>query len=135
MTGHAGRDYLIKKNGTTIAGITAVNMTVNGAPVSNEDQTDKGFAAYLPCIMVDRSLEFGAEGVLLGDVLHDIALDTADVSPSFLADVTFEAPNGDVISGDFVMSGYTEGAPFKEAMTFTCTFTSDGAWTFTPDTP
>ena len=49
----------------------------------------------------------------------------------FLTDLTYEFANGDVISGNFFMGTYTEGAPKDEASTFSTTFTSHGGWTYT----
>lgn len=130
MAGQAGRNFVVEKNSVVIAGVRATNMTKNGAPIPDDDQNDDGFSSFIPGVMVDQTLEFSVEGVVKSEVLRDIALSTLADSPCFFDDLTFTTPSGAVISGDFVMTAYTEGAPYKEAMTFSATFTSDGAWTY-----
>lgn len=130
MAKTAGRLCVIKKNGTTIGGGRTVNMTVNGAPIDTTDQNDNGFTNYLADILTGRSLQFSIDGQEEDQVLRDIALATA-ADTHFLDDLTFEFPNGDEISGNFVMSAYAETGPYGEAQTFNATFMSDGQWTYT----
>lgn len=130
MAKASGRLCVIKKNATTIGGGRTVSMTVNGAPVNVEDQGDNGFATYLSGVLTGQSIELTIEGYEEDQVLRDLALGTA--SGRFLTDITFEFPNGDEISGSFVLSAYSETGAFEDGQTFTGTFTSDGAWTYTP---
>jgi predicted secreted protein len=124
-----GRLCVIKKNTTTIAGGRTVGMTVNGSPINVEDQGDSGFATYLPDVLTGQSIELTIEGYEEDQVLRDISLGTA--SGKFLTDLTFDFPNGDEISGDFVMTAYSETGAYEDGQTFNATFGSDGAWTFT----
>jgi predicted secreted protein len=129
MAKTAGRLCVIKKAATTIGGIRTAGMTVNGSPINVEDQGDNGFATYLSGILTGQSLEITGEGYEEDQVLRDIALGVA--SGRFMSDITFEFPNGDEISGNFVLSGYSETGAFEDGQTFTATFTSDGSWTYT----
>lgn len=125
-----GRLCLIKKATTTIAGGRTVGMTVNGSPIDVQDQTDEGFVTMLAGILTGRSIELTIDGYEEDNVLRDIATDTTATS-SFLTDITFEFPNGDALSGSWVLSAYSETGAYEDAQTFTASFTSDGQWTFT----
>ena len=131
MAKTAGRLCVIKKGGTTIGGGRTVGMTVNGAPVDVQDQGDNGFQTFLADVLIGRSIALTIDGYEEDQVLRDIALATTSTG-QFITDLTFEFPNGDAISGDFVLSGYTETGAYEDGQTFNATFGSDGAWTYTP---
>lgn len=125
-----GRLCLIKKNAVTIAGGRTVSVTVNGSPIDVQDQGDSGFVTHLAGILTGRSLELSIEGYEEDNVLRDIAMSTT-ATDSFLTDITFEFPDGDEISGSFVLSGYSETGVYEDAQTFSGSFTSNGTWTYT----
>lgn len=129
MAKQAGRLCVIKKNSTTIGGARTVSLTVNGAPINVEDQGDEGIATYLAGVLTGRSLEMTIEGYEEDQVIRDIALASTSTG-QFLDDITFEFPNGDSISGDFVLTAYSETGAYEDGQTFTATLASDGAWTF-----
>lgn len=129
MAQQAGRDCVIKKNSTAIAGARTVGITVNGSPISIEDQGDDGIATYLDGVLTGQSLELTIEGVEEDGILRGIA--TGAASGKFLTDLTFEYPDGDVISGDFVMTAYSETGAYEDAQMFNATFSSNGTWTVT----
>ncbi len=129
MVKTAGRLCVIKKNAVTIGGARTVGITVNGTPINVEDQGDEGFAVYLTGILTGRSLEMTLEGYEEDQVLRDIAL-AATATGQFMTDLTFEFPNGDNITGDFVLTAYTETGAYEDGQTFSATFSSDDAWTY-----
>lgn len=126
---NAGRACVIKKSAATIAGARTVGMSVNGSPIDITDQGDAGFLTVLDGVLTDRSIVLTIEGVEDGNVLRDLALGAdADV---FLSDITLNFADGDTLAADFVMTGYTEGSPYKDATTFGATFTTTGTWLHT----
>ena len=129
MAKASGRLCVIKKNNVTIAGGKTVGFTVNGSPVDVQDQGDSGFQTLLAGVITGQSIELTIEGYEEDQVLRDLALGAA--SGRFLTDITFEAPNGDELSGNFFLSAYSETGEFEDGSTFSAAFTSDGAWTFT----
>ena len=131
MVKTAGRLCVIKKAATTIAGGRTVGMTVNGAPINVEDQSDLGFQTLLAGVITGRSIELTIDGYEDGQVLRDIALATTSTG-QFMTDITFEFPNGDAISGDFFLASYSETGAYEDGQTFTASFSSDAAWTYTP---
>lgn len=129
MAKAAGRLCVIKKGLTTIGGGKTVGFTVNGSPVDVQDQGDSGFQTLLSGVITGQSIELTIEGYEEDQVLRDIALGAA--SGRFLTDITLESPNGDVISGNFFLSAYSETGEYEDGLTFSASFSSDGAWTYT----
>ncbi len=129
MAKTAGRNCVIKKNGTTIGGGRTVGFTVNGSPVDIQDQGDNGFQTLLSGVVTGQSIELTIEGYEEDQVLRNISLGAA--SGRFLSDITLESPNGAEISGNFFLSTYSENGDFEDGLKFSASFTSDGEWTFT----
>lgn len=127
----AGRLCVIKKNDVTIGGGRTVSITVNGSPINVEDQGDEGFQVFLSGVLTGRSIELSIDGYEEDQVLRDIAMSNLDTN-KFMTDITFEYPNGDEISGGFVLGNYSETGAYEDGQTFTATFSSDGQWTYTP---
>jgi predicted secreted protein len=126
-----GALFVLKKKNVVIGGGRALSMSVNGTPINTTDKNSSGFAEYLAGVLTGRSLEFSADGQEEDQVLRNLAL-SSDGKDVFLDDLTFNFGNGSVISGSFVMTGYTENGPYEDAQTYTANFGSDGAWVFTP---
>ncbi len=131
MAKTAGRLFFIKKDATTIGGLRNVSVTVNGSPINVEDQGDLGFQTLLADTITGRSIEINGDGLETDQVLRDIAFATS-ATGKFMSDLTIEFPNGDAVSGDWFFSTYGETGPYEDAQSFTCSFTSDGEWTYTP---
>ena len=131
MAKSAGRLCVIKKAATTIGGGRTVGITVNGSPINVEDQGDLGFQTLLAGVITGRSIELTIDGYEEDQVIRDIAMSSTPTD-KFMTDITFEFPNGDVISGDFFLSSYSETGAYEDGQTFTSAFTSDAAWTYTP---
>ena len=129
MAKQDGALFVLKKATVVIGGGRTVNMTVNGSPINTTDQGDAGIAKYLAGVLTGRSLEFSVDGQEEDQVLRTIAFGAS--SASFLTDLTFTFGNGDILAGNFVMTGYTETGAYEDAQTYTATFASDGDWTFT----
>ena len=129
----AGRKAVVSKAGTPIAGVRVSNIKVDATPIDVTDQNSAGFQELLSGVDWSlRVISFDVDGVYSSSVLRDIAMDPA-LSP-FLTDMTFKFADAlaakDTISGNFFMSSYEEGNPYKEASTFKASFTSSGSWTF-----
>lgn len=129
MPAQAGRDMLVKKNNVAIAGGRTTGFSVDGTAIDVSTQGDSGFKTYLAGVMTDRSISLTIEGVETDQVLRDAAL-ANDPSARFMSDLTFEAPNGDELSGNWILSAYSETGAYQDAVTFSATITSNGAWTF-----
>ncbi|WP_428516280.1 phage tail tube protein [Roseovarius sp.] len=130
MAKSAGRNYLVKKGGTTIASVRQKSLNWSSQMIDVTTDDDTGDTTYLDDVLTGKALECSVEGLTNDDVFSDIAFSTTD-SDKFLDDLTIERPNGDEISGAFILSAYTETGAYQDAVTFTATLTRSGAHTFT----
>lgn len=131
MARSASRDFVVKKNNVTIASVTSKSVTWNGTPIDVTSDDDAGATTYLADKFGTTTLEISAEGYTDDDVLSDLAFAATDAG-KFLSDITLERSNGDVISGDFILTNYVEtgGSP-TDGTTFTATLVRNGIHTFT----
>lgn len=133
MAKAAGRLFYIKKNGTDIAGLRNVSISGGGSPIDVTDQGDSGYNTFLSNVMTGMALEISGSGIEEDQVFHDAWY--GGVSTRFMTDITVEFPNGDTISGNVVMTSYSETGPYDDAQTFDVTIMTNGTWTFTPASP
>jgi len=131
MAKTAGRDFVVKKNSTAIAAVRTKSVTWNGTPIDITNDDDAGATTYLSDAFASTTLEISVEGLTDDDVLSDLAFSTTD-SDKFLSDLTLERANGDVISGNFILTNYVENGQYQEATTFTATLVRNAAHTWTP---
>lgn len=131
MAKSVGRDWLVKKNGTTIAAVRTKTLTItsNAVDVTNDD--DDGIVTYLADTFSTEEMQWTVEGVTDSDVLWDAAVSTT-ASDRHFDDLTFTNSNGDVISGTFIMTNFSVTGNSGEAATFSATFVRSGIHTNTP---
>lgn len=130
MSNSAGRDLLLKKNGTTIASLTATSIRWQGQPIDVTNKDSAGVQEFLADKFASESLELGVEGFTDDDVLSDIGFGTT-AGAKHLSDITLARPNGDVVSGTFILTNYEERGGHDDGVTFTATLVRSGAHTFT----
>jgi len=131
MANAAGRDFVVKKNTTTIASVRTKTVTWNGTPIDTTNDDDNGATSYLADEFANTTLEITVEGLTDDDVLSDLAFE-ATSSSKHLSDITLERPNGDVIAGTFILTNYSETGAYEDATTFTATLVRNGIHTWTP---
>lgn len=131
MANTAGRDFVLAKNSTTIASVRSKSVTWNGTPIDTTNDDDAGATTYLADEFANTTLEISVEGLTDDDVLSDLAFATSD-SGKHLSDITLTRPNGDAISGTFIMTNYQETGQYEDAVTFTATLVRSGIHTWTP---
>lgn len=129
-----GRLAIVAKNAVAIGGVRVSNIKMDATPIDVTDKDSLGLQTLLGGTgWGSRVLTFDVDGVYTDPVLRDIAMDpTLSMT---LTDLTFKFADAlaakDTIGGTFFMTNYTEGNPYQEASTFSASFTSSGAWTFT----
>lgn len=123
-----GRDLLIKKGGTAIAGARTNSISVDNSPVDISDIAGGGFRK-LADFAGNRKLDLSVSGVWATKVIRDLMLG-AD-SGLLLTDLTLIFADGGDIAGDFYLASYTEEGAHDVAVTFTASMQSSGAWTYT----
>jgi|APFre7841882793_1041355.scaffolds.fasta_scaffold135132_1 predicted secreted protein len=126
-----GRLAVVSKNAVTLGGVRVMNIQVDNTPIDVTDQDSTGLQTLLAVASM-RVLSFDVEGVYTNPTLRDIAMDPT--ASQTLSDMTFKFSDGtalkDTIGGTFFMASYKEGNDYKEATTFSASFTSSGTWTF-----
>lgn len=130
MANTAGRDFCIKKNGTAIASVTVTGVSWAGTPIDITNKDDSAFTSYLADEFATETLELTCEGYTDDDVFSDIAFATSQ-SGKHLSDITLERPNGDEISGSFILTAYSETGAHDGALEFSATLVRNGTHTWT----
>jgi len=129
MAKAAGRLATLTKASTVIGGTRVTNIQVDYTPIDVTDN-DSGGLQELLALSGTSVMTFDVEGVYKDPVLRDIAMDPT--TTQLLTDLTFDFADGGVgsatVSGSFFMLNYKEGNDYKEATTFSASFTSSGAW-------
>jgi len=130
MAKSAGRAAVVSKNAVAIGGVRVSNITMDATPIDVTDNDSLGLQELLPSAS-SKVLSFDVEGVYKDPVLRDIAMSPGSVL--LLTDMTFKFSDAlaaaDTISGLFFLTSYKEGNDYKEATTFSASFTSSGTWT------
>jgi TP901-1 family phage major tail protein len=129
MAAGSGRKLRIKKGGTSIAGATTENLTINNEPIDITDKDDAGWRTLLADAGV-RSVDASVEGYLVDSTL--IAVSTGAVS-GLNAAYTLEIDGLGDFAGNFFLNSLEIGGETAGAITFTASIQSSGAITFTPD--
>lgn len=121
-----GRDLLILKNATAIAGAQENGISIDNSPV---DITSIGSGGYrtLADFAGMRSLDISISGVWENKIIRDEALG----GTLLLTDITIEFADGGSLSGDFYLASYEENGAHDGSVTFTASLQSSGAWTYT----
>jgi predicted secreted protein len=133
MPAKSGRDLLIKKAGTAIAGFRTNTVTIDGSPVDITSKDDGGFRTMAD-FAGTLSIDMEGEGVWKSNTLGAIAY-AATTTGRLLTDITLVNANGDTIAGDFYLANYSEPGGHEAEITFTTSLQSSGPWTVTPATP
>lgn len=129
MAGNVGRKLLVKKNGTNLMGVQNKSIATTASAIDITSDDDLGYRTFL-AEAGELAIDLSVDGIAKDTVLRDIILN-GGTTGQLLTDITIEYPNGDTIAGDFFFNSYTETGTYNEAVTFSATLQSSGAWTFT----
>lgn len=128
MSAAVGRDVTVTWKGTAIKGLREKKINHNDEPIDITTSEDAGVQVLLNASGQD-SIELSLTGVTKDDQLK---ADWFAGGSSRQGALVVTYPNGATLSGTFQLSGFKEGVPYKEAITFECTMKSTGAFVFTP---
>lgn len=124
MAARSGRELLIKKAGTAIAGFRTNTVSFSAEGVDITDKLDEGFRTYGDFVGV-VSFEVSGDGVAKGTTLRDIF---KTGTTFLLTDVTIDWDDGESWTCDVFFSSYEETGAHDGATEFSATFQSSGAW-------
>ena len=137
MAGNVGREAVLTKGATVLAGIRTKTITWGGESIDVTSGENDGIRLLLAASGQEQ-IDLPIEGIAKDDVLLNIALDTTASKMLTDIELTFAIRNptnttAATLSGNFRLSSYEEGEPYNDATTFSATLESSGAWTFTPE--
>jgi predicted secreted protein len=124
----SGRKLRVVYSATAIAGALTDSITINREPIDITDKDDVGVRAYLS-ELGSFSMSMSCEGRLDGDVLAALARDSATALHTF----TFDIDGIGAYSGSWCVTSFEVSGADPDGATFTASFESSGAITWTPD--
>lgn len=129
MAAAAGRTMRVKYNAVIIAGVRTKTVTFNGEPIDITSDDDSGWRTSLEDDAAVRSVDISVEGVTKDDTLR-----SAWYNKALMEAMEVEWPDGSSLTGNFHLGSYAETGATEDGVTFSATFNSSGAPTYTGPT-
>ena len=137
MVANVGRELVVTKNAVVIMGIRTASIDWSGESIDVTTGEDAGVRLLLEA-SAQEQLDLSVEGIMKEELLREITLAASEAR--ILTDIQIEWPivnplntTPATLTGNFRLSGYSEGAPYNEAITFNATLESSGAFVYTPE--
>jgi predicted secreted protein len=137
MVANVGRELLVKKNSTVIAGIRTATLDWSGESIDVTTGEDAGVRLLLEA-SAQEQIDMPIEGIMKEEELRDLTIGAS--ADRILTDIEIEWPITDpanstpaTLTGNFRLSSYSEGAPYNEAITFSGTLESSGPFVYTAE--
>ena len=127
MAAEVGRKVVIKRDGTTIAGVRTKSMTFGSEAIDVTTDDDTGKRTLLEA-SGSENIDLSVEGLTKDENLLAVAAGGG----TRIEEYTIELPWGGSIVGDFRLNSVEVGAEYTDAVTFTAEIHSTGDWTYTP---
>ncbi len=136
MTASVGREVLLKKAASVIAGLRSVSLSWAGESIDITSGENSGKRLLLDASGQEQ-IDLSCEGIMKEHVFRALALGS---SSKMMTDITLTWPIATpgntteaTLSGNFRMSSFEEGMPYNDAITFSIKLESSGAWVYTPE--
>lgn len=126
MAANVGRQLVIKRGGSTVAGVRTKSVTINNEAIDVTTDDDTGYRTLLE-EPGQKQIDLSVEGLTKDDNLLQSAADGTTLIEAY----TIEFPSGATITGDFRFNNLELGAEYNAAITFTAEIQSTGSYTFT----
>jgi len=127
MAANVGRNLLLKTGSTVIAGVRTKGIVVAGEVIDVTSDDDGGYRTSL-AEAGQKSLDISVDGITKDAELREAMLTGMTLT---MTGLSIEYPNGDTITGDFLLVSVEESGSYNDAVTFTASIQSSGAWTYT----
>ena len=127
MAANVGRNLLLKTGSTVIAGVRTKGIVVAGEVIDVTSDDDGGYRTSL-AEAGQKSLDISVDGITKDAELRAAMLAGMTLT---MTGLSIEYPNGDTITGDFLLVSVEESGSYNDAVTFTASIQSSGAWTYT----
>lgn len=125
MPASSGRELVLKRGTTVVAGVRTKAMAITRAGIDVTSDDDAGFRTMLG-EPGQLELNISVSGVTKDDVLRADA-----VNGVTLQAYTLEFEDGSTVTGNFFLATYTETGTYNEAVTFEAEIQSSGTFVFT----
>ena len=137
MTGAVGRELLLENTAGVLAGLRNVSFSWGGESIDITTGEDSGKRLLLAASGQEQ-IDISFDGIAKDTTMIEIALGSGS---KMLTDITITWPIFDTatnsspatLSGNFRFPTYEEGAPYQDAITFSGSLESSGAWTYTAE--
>lgn len=131
-----GHKVVLRVDGSNVMCFRSLTLTKNGEVIDLTDSCSNGWRELATENAV-QSVDLGVEAILKQRTLREkmfsggsIAFQNAElVYPR----MDGGSGDGDILSGTFVVSAYSEGIPFDNVVTISGTLQSSGPVTYTPE--
>ena len=128
MAASVGRNLQIKQNTTILASVRSKSISYAGESIDITSDDDAGFRTLLSD-NGQEAIDISFDGVATDKIIRGLALTSGT---KLLTDINILWPDTSTLTGDFYLSSYEESGSYKDAVTFTASLQSSGAWTYTP---
>lgn len=116
--------------GTPVAGMRTKTITINNEAVDITTDDDQGWRSLLGDDPALRSIDISVEGILKDAALIELATTGGS---GLISEYELAIQGLGVFTGDFHIGSLELGAPYNEAVTFSCTISSSGPMDWTPE--
>lgn len=119
-------------SGVVVAGMRTKSITINNEAIDITSDDDAGFRTLLDEDPAERSIEMSVEGIVKDENLFVLATEGGS---QLISEYTLTFEGMGTFTGDFHIGSLELGAPYNDAVTFSCTISSSGPFTYDPTTP
>jgi predicted secreted protein len=116
-------------SGVAVTGMRTKTITINNEPIDITSDDDSGWQTFLDNDPAQRGIEMSVEGITKDAALINLAVTGGS---GLISEYELEFEGLGTFTGDFHIGSLELGAPYNEAVTFSCTIRSSGEPTWTP---
>ena len=113
--------------GAPVTGMRTKTITLNNEPIDITSDDDDGWRTFLAEDPAQRFIDMAVEGVTKDNELMKLA---ALGGSQLISEYTLSFPGLGSFTGDFYIGSLELGAPYNEAVTFSCNIQSSGPLEF-----
>lgn len=114
--------------GTAVTGMRTKTITISNEAIDITSDDDDGWRTLLGSDPALRSIDIAVEGVTKDAQLIELATTGGD---GLISGYSLEFEGLGTFTGNFYIGSLELGAPYNEAVTFSCTIQSSGEMTWT----
>ncbi len=110
-------------SGVPVTGMRTKTISINNEPIDITSDDDNGWQTFLDNDPAQRGIEMSVEGITKDAALINLAVSGGS---ALISEYELEIQGLGTFTGDFHIGSLELGAPYNEAVTFSCTIRSSG---------